>query len=52
MKHRQMKSIEMFLVNEDILGCYVWAADSVPQKSYLYYEFQGILRVTNEDSIS
>lgn len=52
MKHRKMKSIEMFLVNEDILGCYVWVADSIPQKSYLYYKFQAILRVTNEDNIS
>lgn len=42
MKHRKMKSIEMFLVNEDILGCYVWVVDSIPQKSYLYYKFQGI----------
>lgn len=52
MKHCKMKSIEMFLVNEDILCCYVWGLDSISQKSYLYSKFQGIILVKNDKNIT
>lgn len=51
MKHCKMKSIEMFLVNEDILCCYVWGLDSISQKSYLYSKFQGTILVKNDENI-
>lgn len=47
-----MKSIEMLLVNEDILCCYVWGLDSLSEKSYLYSKFQSILLVKNDENIS
>lgn len=41
----------MFLVNEDILCCYVWGLDSISQKSYLYSKFHGIILVKNDENI-
>lgn len=41
----------MFLVNEDILGCYMWVWGLVPQKQYLYFIFYDLMRVKNEASI-
>jgi len=46
-----MKSIEMFLVNEDLLCCYVWGLDSISQKSYLYSKFHSIILVKNDENI-
>lgn len=47
-----MKSIEMFLVNEDILCCYVWGLDSISEKSYLYSTFHGFILVRNYENIT